>query len=99
MRAVRRGDTVGRLGGDEFAVVLTNLAAGEDAEIVARKIVASLAEPFQLAGTEMYVSASIGIALCPGDAQDEDALMASRTRPCMKRKRAAATVTVSTPRS
>ena len=75
VRAVRRGDTVGRVGGDEFAVVLTNLAAGEDAAIVARKIVESLSRPFQLAGTEVYVSASIGIALCPGDAQDEDALM------------------------
>jgi len=76
VHAVRRGDTVRRIGGDEFAVVLTNLGAGHDAEIVARKIVASLSRPFLLAGTETYVSASIGIALCSGDALDEDALMA-----------------------
>ena len=77
IHAVRRGDTVARLGGDEFAVVLTNLGAGEDAEIVARKIVASLSEPFQLAGTEACVSASIGISLSPGDALDEDTLVRS----------------------
>jgi len=77
VHAVRRGDTVARLGGDEFAVVLTNLGAGGDAEIVARKIVASLSEPFQLAGTEACVSASIGISLCPSDALDEDTLVRS----------------------
>ena len=77
LRAVRRGDTVGRLGGDEFAVVLTDLAAGDDAEFVARKIVASLSEPFRLAGRDVHVSASIGISLCVGDALDEDALMRS----------------------
>ena len=74
-RAVRRGDTVGRLGGDEFAVVLTNLASGHDAGIVAQKIITSFLDPFPLAGSEIYVSASVGIALHPDHAPDQDTLI------------------------
>jgi diguanylate cyclase (GGDEF)-like protein/PAS domain S-box-containing protein len=74
-RAVRRGDTVGRLGGDEFAVVLTNLASSHDAGVVAQKIIASFRNPFSLAGSEIYVSASIGIALHPDHAPDQDTLI------------------------
>jgi diguanylate cyclase (GGDEF)-like protein/PAS domain S-box-containing protein len=74
-RAVRRGDTVGRLGGDEFAVVLANLASDHDAGIVAQKIIASLHSPFPLAGREIYVSASIGIALHPDHGPDQDTLI------------------------
>ena len=74
-RAVRRGDTVGRLGGDEFAVVLTNLASSHDAGIVAQKIITSFLNPFTLAGSEFYVSASVGIALHPDHAPDQDTLI------------------------
>jgi len=88
VHAVRRGDSVARLGGDEFAVVLTNLAEGEDAEIVARKIVASLSEPFQLGMREVCVSASIGISLCPIHAQDEDALVRSADAAMYEAKKA-----------
>jgi diguanylate cyclase (GGDEF)-like protein/PAS domain S-box-containing protein len=73
--AVRRGDSVGRLGGDEFAVVLTDLAAIEDAATVAQKIVGSFSAPFQLGDSEIYVSASIGIALHPDHATDQDTLI------------------------
>jgi diguanylate cyclase (GGDEF)-like protein/PAS domain S-box-containing protein len=75
-RAVRSEDTVGRLGGDEFAVVLSNLGAMQDAEAVAQKIIRSIDEPFQLdGGTEVYVTASIGITLYPIDSMDQDALL------------------------
>lgn len=73
--AVRPGDTVGRLGGDEFALALSQLARVEDAALVAQKIVSALAAPFQLGGHEVYVSASIGIALHPLDGRDGDALL------------------------
>ncbi|HXF67692.1 MAG TPA: PAS domain S-box protein [Burkholderiales bacterium] len=75
MRAVRTGDTVGRLGGDEFAIVLSNLASAQDASLVAQKIMASFSEPFKLEGTEVYVTASIGITLYPDDSTDQDTLI------------------------
>src|SRR4029079_4198749 len=70
--AVRPGDTVARLGGDEFAILLedepTNEPLGEHAE----RILASFAEPFELAGKSLVVTASAGGTLNrPGDGPDE----------------------------
>ena len=66
-RSVRAGDTVGRLGGDEFAIVLSNIATAQDGNLVAQKIMASFKDPFRLeSGSEIYVTASIGITLYPG---------------------------------
>jgi diguanylate cyclase (GGDEF)-like protein/PAS domain S-box-containing protein len=62
--AIREADTAARIGGDEFAVLLPNLHHGAaDAERVAAKILCSLAEPYDLAEHEVFVTASIGIAL------------------------------------
>jgi len=72
---VRSGDTVGRLSGDEFAVMLSNLAKLEDAGRVAQKIVEAVGAPFDLDGHQTYVSASIGIALHPGDGDEPDTLL------------------------
>ena len=72
---VRSGDTVGRLGGDEFAIALAHLAKPEDAGAVAHKIVAALSLPFELAGQQVYVSASIGISICPADGTEPDKLL------------------------
>ena len=73
----RESDTVARLGGDEFIVVLTRLADARHAETVASKIIARLAEPFQLQDTVGYVSASVGITTYPHDAQDVEDLLKS----------------------
>ena len=72
---IRESDTVGRLGGDEFALVLAELAQPQGATLVARKVVNALARPFVLDGTEVFVTASIGITLFPTDADDVDALI------------------------
>ncbi|TVT75074.1 MAG: EAL domain-containing protein [Denitromonas halophila] len=66
---VRESDSVGRLSGDEFMVVLTDLVDAEQAGQVARKILASLASPFDIDGHQVQTSFSIGIALCPNDAR------------------------------
>jgi diguanylate cyclase (GGDEF)-like protein/PAS domain S-box-containing protein len=74
-QCVRGTDLVGRLGGDEFAVVLSSLARPEDAAAVAQKVITAMAAPFNLHGRESYVSASIGIAICPADGGDADTLL------------------------
>jgi diguanylate cyclase (GGDEF)-like protein/PAS domain S-box-containing protein len=74
---VRESDTVARVGGDEFLVILPDIARREEAETVARKIVAAISMPYQLDGQErpVDVGASIGIAIFPADASDADALI------------------------
>ena len=67
-RAHRALETVGRVGGDEFVVLLPEVAEVGDAERVAQRIVAALREPLRLAGgQERFVTASVGVALSPGD--------------------------------
>jgi len=57
-----RRDLVARLGGDEFAILLEDLHEDRDAELVARRILERLQEPFALDGKEAFTGASIGIA-------------------------------------
>lgn len=72
---MRESDTVARLAGDEFTIILPHITARADAAMVAEKILAALATPFQLDGHEIRTSASIGIALYPDDARDEEDLV------------------------
>ncbi|GAA4603494.1 diguanylate cyclase (GGDEF)-like protein [Actinoplanes octamycinicus] len=58
---LRPGDTVARLGGDEFVVLILGLDP-EEAAGVARRMIASLAEPVVAEGHDLLVRASIGIA-------------------------------------
>ena len=79
--AVARGealnltDDVARLGGDEFIVSITNIARGEDAARVARRIQEALEQPFKLDENEVFVTASIGISLFPQDGTDLESLL------------------------
>jgi diguanylate cyclase (GGDEF)-like protein len=61
------GDTVARLGGDEFVVLLEDGAERERAIEVAEMLLESLLAPFQIDGRELYITASIGIALGTGE--------------------------------
>jgi diguanylate cyclase (GGDEF)-like protein/PAS domain S-box-containing protein len=60
---LRPSDTVARLGGDEFAILLEEIKDQEDAGRVAQRVHDLLTRPFPLAGTEVFISASIGIAM------------------------------------
>lgn len=61
-KTVRTGDTVARLGGDEFAVLVGGLRGGDDATVVAQKIVATARDPFDIDGRPVRVGASVGVA-------------------------------------
>jgi diguanylate cyclase (GGDEF)-like protein/PAS domain S-box-containing protein len=69
-RCVRATDTVARLAGDEFVILLEGLRAAAEPELVAQKVIASMAQPFELEdGQHIEVSTSVGVAYwAPGAA-------------------------------
>jgi diguanylate cyclase (GGDEF)-like protein/PAS domain S-box-containing protein len=72
--AIRVSDTLARLGGDEFVLLLDD-GREPDAKAAARRLLASLAEPVNVAGRELMLGASIGIALHAGGAGDSEDLL------------------------
>jgi diguanylate cyclase (GGDEF)-like protein len=72
---VREVDMVARLGGDEFVVILESLAHHEDGVIVANRIINALTAPFSIDRRDLKVSASVGIAVFPEDAADDQKLL------------------------
>lgn len=84
--AMRKSDTVARLGGDEFAMVIPNVSGAESMSVVAARILRLLARPFDLGGVCRQISASVGIALYPTDADDIPSLVkcADRAMYCAK---------------
>ena len=61
--AVRPTDTLARLGGDEFTVLIDAVADADGATTVAQRILDELADPFEIGGVELVITASIGIAI------------------------------------
>jgi diguanylate cyclase (GGDEF)-like protein/PAS domain S-box-containing protein len=72
---VRESDTVSRHGGDEFLVLLSEVDHEGDAGLIAEKIVSSIAEPHLIAGHELQLTVSVGIALYPEDGEDAQSLI------------------------
>ncbi len=65
--SLRESDTVARLDNDRFGVILPVIEGAKGAREAAQRILAALCRPIYLAGDEISLSASIGIALLPGD--------------------------------
>jgi diguanylate cyclase (GGDEF)-like protein/PAS domain S-box-containing protein len=74
---VRGTDTVARLGGDEFAVVQVSVDQPGDAQALCRRLIQDLQAPFRIDGHELYVGASIGVALAPENGGDHERLLKS----------------------
>ena len=72
---VRRGDTLARQSGDEFTMVLTDLVQTDDVARVAQKIIEAFIPPFHIAGRDLFMTVSLGIALFPVDTRDPQLLL------------------------
>jgi len=84
---VREVDTVARLGGDEFLLILgQGRRAKLDVAPVATRILERFSETFSLDGQEASVTASLGVAIYPGDGKDADSLMANADTAMYKSK-------------
>jgi diguanylate cyclase (GGDEF)-like protein len=72
---LRESDTVARLGGDEFAVLTPSVSGAEGTLTIAAKLRNALLDRHDVAGLELEVDASIGIAIFPDDGTDVDTLL------------------------
>ncbi len=74
-QVVRSSDVIARLGGDEFVVLVPEISEPGQVATIARKILSAVIKPVLVTGQEFRVTASIGVSLYPGDAEDEESLM------------------------
>ena len=76
VHAVRDSDTVSRLGGDEFVVILRHITSLKELDVIVNeRLIPSIRKPVQVEGHSLSVSCSVGVAMYPEDATDQDELM------------------------
>lgn len=74
-RHLRTHDSIARFGGDEFVVVMNDIESHNDAAMLATRILETLTQPIHAGGTQLHISASIGIAISPKDGEDTGSLL------------------------
>ncbi|MBF0143343.1 MAG: EAL domain-containing protein [Magnetococcales bacterium] len=72
---IRETDSIARMGGDEFTIILNDVKSFEGTIRAAEKILASFAHPMVVEAQEIFIGASIGIAVYPSDGDDVDTLI------------------------
>lgn len=73
--ALRAGDVVCRLGGDEFAITLEHLPDSQQIETLVDKLIQNLTQPLHLDNYDIVVTGSVGVAVCPQDADNPESLL------------------------
>lgn len=76
---IRQVDTMSRFAGDEFVFLLPQLAKPETAAYVAQRFLDVISQPFQIHDENLYITASIGIAVYPLDGNDSQTLLKHAT--------------------
>ena len=74
-RCVREIDTVARIGADQFCVIQENIDRVENADLLVEELQRRLDQPFAINGREANLTASVGIAVAPGDTDDANSLL------------------------
>lgn len=72
---LREEDTAARFGGDEFAVLVGDVGSESDAQAVADRLSEAMRAPFQIAGRDVVVTASIGVAISAGERAERESLL------------------------
>ncbi len=72
---MRKSDTLARIGGDEFVVVLGGLSVDEGVSSAADKLLSIISRPFHIYEQELFLTASIGVAVYPADGNDAQTLL------------------------
>lgn len=83
----RASDTVARFGGDEFGILLTPVSESEDVSLKANRLETQVEKPFQLDGSTVDLSGSIGAAVYPNDGDEIEVLMDKADQTMYARKR------------
>lgn len=86
--AVRAGDTMARLGGDEFLVMLEREVTRDVTDAIGHRIIEALHQPMAVEGRELFIGASIGVAVYPPLEGDIDTLMNRADQAMYSAKRA-----------
>ena len=71
----RSADTISRFSGDQFTFILADLIVPENAAVATRRLLESFQQPYLIDGQELFLSASIGIAIWPHNAKTLDGMM------------------------
>ncbi|MFZ1961413.1 MAG: EAL domain-containing protein [Methylovirgula sp.] len=74
-KILRNGDHFARLGGDEFAVLQSDVTDPRDCARLAQRMLDAMSMPFNVAGQQIFMGTSVGIALCPQNATERQDLM------------------------
>ena len=82
------GHTAARIGGDEFVILLDGIRGVEDAELVARRMLLVLSQPYQIGDHEVHSSVSIGVVVSDTNRGDADALLRDADTAMYEAKRA-----------
>lgn len=85
---VREGDTVGRRSGNEFGFIMASLGHQRDALALAQRMLEAIAVPFQIAGQDLVITASIGIAVSPKNGESSEALLKCADAALLRAKQA-----------
>ncbi len=83
---MRAEESVARLGGDEFASIIENVRSWSEVSATAERALDALGRAFEVGGSQVFVTASIGIALYPEDGKSADALLKNADAACYHAK-------------